>query len=226
MSPSEIVARARSLGLNLIAISDHNSALNSTALRDVCDRFDDIFCLYAVEMTSVEEVHVLALFDDLKAILDLSDFLYDVLADIPNNPDRFGDQVYVNADNEICGECEKYLNGALSLSMDELLMEIHSRGGLFVPAHIGRPSFSIMSQLGFLPEADYDALEQHFSYIRDKRYDGLTVSAGGHVCTTSSDAHYPGDIGRGYIEFEADSPCIDSLRDVFRRSGVVCRFSA
>jgi len=223
MAPSAIVERARAAGLNAIAITDHNSALNSTALHDVCSRYDNFFCLYGMEMTSVEEVHLLALFDDHKSALDFGEFLYPMLADIPNNPDRFGDQVYVNADNEICGECDKYLVGALSCSMDELLVETHARGGIFIPAHIERPSFSIMSQLGFVPQGDYDALEQHYHYIKNNNYDGISLNAGGHPCTTASDAHYLDDIGRGFIEFEADRLTVAGLCDSLRRGGVVCR---
>lgn len=225
MSPLDIVNKARSKGLNAIAITDHNSALNCPALHEVCGRFDDIYCLYGMELTSMEEVHVLALFDDVRAVLDYNDYVYSMLADIPNNPDRFGDQVYVNGDNEIMGECDKYLNGALSLTMEELLLETHSRGGLFIPAHIDRPSYSVMSQLGFLPEADYDALEQHFSFIRDNKYDGLPVSVGGHTCTTASDAHYIDDIARAFIEFESEDLSISSLRNLLRANAVMCRLS-
>lgn len=222
MSPSVIVDRARSCGLNAIAITDHNSALNSPALRDICSEYDDITCLYGMEMNSIEEVHSLALFDDLQAVLDFSDCLYGLLVDIPNNPDRFGDQVYVNARNEILGECGKFLNGALSCTLEELLDETHKRDGLFIPAHIERPSYSIMSQLGFIPDYEYDALEQHNHFIREREIRGAVLHEGMYPCITSSDAHFPGDIGKGYIEFEAEELSIDEFRNALRGGKVRC----
>ncbi|MBN2435340.1 MAG: PHP domain-containing protein [Spirochaetes bacterium] len=219
MSPLDIVKIARDNGLNLIAISDHNSALNCPALKKVCEQYDDISCLFGIEVTSVEEVHNLTLFDDLEAVLDFGSFLYERLDTIPNNPEAFGDQVYVNEKNEIIGEVDKYLAGATSLSVEELLVEVHNRGGLFIPAHVDRASYSLTSQLGFIPDNPYDALEFSKFYYRDQAVGSnnqSVINSGDYPHITNSDSHYPDTVGMVYTEFDIEFPSINCIRDALK----------
>jgi PHP family Zn ribbon phosphoesterase len=215
MSPRDIVMKARQAGLNLLAISDHNSALNCSALNKVCEEFEDISCLFGIEVTSVEEVHNLTLFDDLQAVLDFGSFLYERLGTIVNDPLAFGDQVYVNDQDEILGEVENYLGGATSLSVEELLKEVHSRGGLFIPAHVDRASYSLSSQLGFVPMNEYDALEFSKHYYKRKAIGedpDLVMNSEIYPHITNSDSHYLESVGIVYTEFDIEKPSIANIR--------------
>ena len=130
MSPSAVVDRAVSAGLGLIAITDHNSALNCPALERICSSRDDICAFYGMEITSMEEVHLLALFDTADAAVDFGAFIYSHLPDIPNDPERFGDQVYVDEEENILGEVERYLGTAVNLSIDDIGAHTHVRGAV------------------------------------------------------------------------------------------------
>jgi len=208
MSPSALAATAAGRGIDLLALTDHNSSKNGPAFRDACRR-EGIAPIFGMEVTSREEVHLLALFGSLEAALDLDQFIYELLPAIPNDPERFGDQVIVDVDEVILGEVEKFLLPAVDLGIDEIGEEIHAREGLFVPAHVDRSSYSMLSQLGFLPAGAYDGVE-------------ITkwpppAGAEGYALMTDSDAHYLEDIARRSFTFEADSPSFPALRDALLR---------
>jgi len=195
MSPLRIVNEAEERGINIIAIADHNSAKNCPAFHAICNK-RGIAHVFGVEATSMEEAHILCLFDTLDTVMDFDNFLYSSLPDIPNNPERFGDQVYVDEYEQIEGEVEKYLNSALDLSIDTIKDEVIKRNGLYIPAHIDKPMFSIPAQLGFLPEDNYSAIE----ISREQEL----KSAKGYPVITNSDAHYPEDIGKKYTNINVE----------------------
>ena len=62
MTPERIINRAVDRGLDIIAISDHNSAENLGVAMEIASR-SSIAVLPSIEITSSEEVHVLAIFD-------------------------------------------------------------------------------------------------------------------------------------------------------------------
>lgn len=158
MSPNEIALEAKRRGLDVIALTDHNTALNTPAFRTACNRAG-IFGIYGIEITSSEEVHVLALFKTPELAMEMGKLVYESLISSPNDPEKWGDQVYLDDDENILGELDKYLTGGASLySMTELQQMTEERGGMFIPAHIDKPQFSIKSQLGFLPDDKYTAV--------------------------------------------------------------------
>ncbi len=191
MSPAAIAAAVKKARLDLASIADHNSALNCPAFSDAC-RKEGLWAMFGLEVTSMEEAHLLCIFETVDKALEFGDFIYARLPDIPNNPEIFGDQVYVDENDNILGEVEKYLGSAVSLSIDEIKDEVFSQSGLFIPAHIDKPVFSITSQLGFLPDDDYTAVEV-FNPAQAGNYSEK------YSVITSSDAHYLEDIGKKYL---------------------------
>jgi hypothetical protein len=158
MSPKAIARAARLAGIGLAALSDHNSALNCPAFIEACAE-EGIMGLAAMEAESAEEVHCLLVFPSPEAALDMGELAYRLLPDIRNDPARHGDQVAVDRTEAIIAMPEKRLANALPLGLDALRAEARARGALFIPAHVDRPSFSLTSQLGFIPMGDYDAIE-------------------------------------------------------------------
>ena len=203
MSPALIAEKAAAAGLAAAAVTDHNSALNCRAFETCCRR-RGILPVFGMEVTSIEEAHVLCLFGSPDPAEELGRLVYERLPDIPNIPEKFGDQVFVDADENILGEVDKYLVSAAEISLDELLETVHGLGGLFIPAHIDKPVFSIPSQLGFLPDMDYDALETTTI--------PCPVETSGHVLIRNSDAHYPDDIAGRYTVYRTDDLSFDSIR--------------
>jgi predicted metal-dependent phosphoesterase TrpH len=158
MSPLAIIQQAKIKELDIIGICDHNSAENIPALKQAAEDYE-ICLLPGMEVTSIEEVHILALFDAIESALQLQEIIY---ANLPgeNDEDTFGMQVIVNVHGEILGFNKKLLIGASNLTVDETVRTIHSLNGLAIAAHIDRDSFSLISQLGFVPEKlELDALE-------------------------------------------------------------------
>jgi PHP family Zn ribbon phosphoesterase len=210
-SPTAIVERAVAAGLDLIALTDHNSALNCPTFSEAAARAG-IGAVYGIEATSREEVHVLCLFETVEAAVALGERIYAALPDIPVIPERFGDQVYVDTEEMILGEVEKHLIYAADYSIDELLEMTTAAGGLFIPAHIERPMNSIFSQLGFLPDAPYHAVEVTKWPTRlDTR--GLPV-------VSDSDAHFLDGIGQRSFTFEAERADFAGLRAALEAGAV------
>jgi hypothetical protein len=187
MSPSLLARRARERGVSILALSDHNAALNCPAFAEACAR-EGLAPLFGIEACSREEVHVLCLFGGLEAALDFGELLATALPGLPNDPERLGDQVVVDVDENVLDQPQSWLGAALALGLDEIGAAAAARGALVVPAHVDRPLFSVSSQLGFLPEGPWAAVEA----LRDV---GPALS-GGRAVISGSDAHVPVHIGR------------------------------
>jgi PHP family Zn ribbon phosphoesterase len=208
MSPTAIVQRALQVGLNAIAISDHNCAFNLPAFSSVCRRYG-IECLFGLEITTIEEAHMLCLFDHLDAAMELGERVYESLPDIANRPERFGDQPIVDENDVVLGFADKFLISASSFGVGALLETVHALGGLFVPAHIDRAVFGIISQLGFLPEEDFDAVELTAH--------GKSSLARHYPILRNSDSHQLSAIGTGFSEFEVESLSVSDIRGALSR---------
>ena len=66
MTPANIVGMAAVMGLELIALTDHNSAKNCPAFLKMAEEYG-ILALPGMELTTEEEVHVVCLFSELDA---------------------------------------------------------------------------------------------------------------------------------------------------------------
>jgi len=207
MSPRTIVSTAVREGLHLIALTDHNTTRNIPAFAAACAR-EHLPALYGCEVTSVEEVHVLALFAEPQTAIRFGDEVYASLPHDRRDPERFGDQVVVDEEETIVETLDSYLIAATPFPLDEIGRRIHAAGGLYIPAHIDRSAFSVWSQLGFLPADDYDAVEITGA-------DGR-IEAGTYPRICSSDAHQPEAIGRRWIEYEGAAPRFETLVTAMR----------
>ena len=193
-SPIAIARTAAERGIDLVALTDHNSARNAPAFAEACRRYG-VMALFGTETTTREEVHVLSIFSTVSAAEEWGAWVYRRLPDFRHDPERFGDQVVVDADENILDFEERYLIPAIDASIEEIVAETLARGGLVIPAHIDRPANSLLSQLGFLPDDAYSALEiTRWPPAVDPR---------GHTLICDSDAHFLDDIGRRTFSFES-----------------------
>jgi PHP family Zn ribbon phosphoesterase len=220
MSPRAIAARAKLLGLDLICITDHNSALNSSSAARACASAG-VRCLFGMEVNTREEVHALAYFDGLEQVKELDKFIDQRLPDLKNNPELFGDQAIADENDIVLGQHEKILSSAANVGLEELRDRVLAMGGLFVPAHIDRPRNSIISQLGLLlPDEKYSAVEVHKSvYLRGlKRPETFA-----YPVVSNSDAHYLSDIGIVYNEIELADFSLSALRAALEKKAVIVK---
>jgi PHP family Zn ribbon phosphoesterase len=197
MSPQVILRAAKKKEIDIIGVCDHNSSENSRAVMNAAKKMD-IIVFPGMEVTSQEEVHVLALFDEIENALKLQEHVY---ANLPgeNDEDAFGMQVIVNEKEEVLGLSNKLLIGATTIPLEKIIKIIHSLNGIAIASHIDRESFSLISQLGFIPDnLELDALEISASITPQearKRY------SENYPITCSSDAHYPDDVGKAFTSF-------------------------
>lgn len=212
MSPGEIVKQAKIKKIDIIGICDHNSAENVPAVMKAAKNLP-ISILPGIEVTSQEEVHILALFDNFNNALKLQEYVYDNLPG-ENDEEAFGMQVIVNEKAEVLGFNNKLLIGATTVSLEKIIRIIHNFSGIAIASHIDRESFSIISQLGFVPEnLEIDALEisPNMAFEEAKKR-----FKNNYPLTCSSDAHYPNDIGKGFTSFLLKDGTVAEIKKALR----------
>ena len=213
MCPRAVVDKSIAQKLDIIAVCDHNASENVQFVLKSAEG-KPLTVLPGMEVTSREEVHVLALFDTLGDLMKIQDIVYDHLSGA-NREEVFGYQTIVNDLDEIEGFNKRFLLGATELSLHEIIHHIHSFGGLAIASHIDRESFSVISQLGFIdPHMPFDALEvTRRTGIRGARLKYPELSRCSFV--ESSDAHFIRDIGQGATTMFLETGTISELKMAF-----------
>jgi hypothetical protein len=199
MCPRAIVETSLERGLDMIAVCDHNSAENTgAAIR--AGELQGLNVLPGIEINSREEVHSLAIFPSVIQALAMQEIIYMNLQGT-NRPELFGDQVVANEFDEVEGFNDRFLIGATQLSLHRVVNEVHKLGGLSIASHVDRPSYSVISQLGFIPpDLKVDALE-----VSDSAKAAAAKTDWGRgpnaPVVTFSDAHTPESIGSSCTVF-------------------------
>lgn len=203
MTPNNIVNMALLKGLDIIALSDHNSAGNLRAVAKAAG--SRLLVIPAIEVESAEEVHIVCYFPSVDRAEQFSEELKAQLPPIENRPDIFGRQLYLNEQDEVTGEEHQLLVCASGLSIEQVFSLTANYGGASVPAHIDRSSSSILSNLGFIPpDLPVSALE-----ITAKKRAELEQKYAGFRILTNSDAHYLEDIAEPEFILDLEEKSID-----------------
>ena len=199
MSPRAIASSLASHHVSLAALTDHNTALNCPAFGAACREFG-IVPLFGIEAQGQEECHILCLFAGIENALKLGAELYELMPPVMNRPEKMGDQVYVDENEDIIGEVDKYLITSADIGLEELGKRVIELGGIVIPAHVDRPSFSLSSQLGFIVDGPWAALE--VTRMPDRSVPENTLDTRGYPLITSSDAHFCEHIGRRSFDLD------------------------
>jgi len=214
MIPPFIVQKALEIGLNLIAITDHNASENVPAVIKAAEG-SELTVLPGMELQTEEEVHVLCLFDSMNQLNKLQELVDKTLPDVKNNIEFFGEQFIVDHTGEFIRRKERLLINSTQLSFDEAFHAVTELGGLFIPAHVNRQAFSLIDHLGFVPpDLDIDALEvsRHIS-LEDAKTKFPQIKR--FPLIQSGDVHYIDDF-LGVNQFIIEKPTIDELKQAFR----------
>ncbi len=202
MSPRAIVERALELGLDMIAVTDHNSVENGLCAAGLGSRLG-LAVICGMEAQTREDVHLLCLFPGPGQAEAFHGEVYPLLPDVPNNPDYFGDQVVVDCDNEILRFEPRLLLNGLDAGIEELVALVRSFGGFAIPAHVESPQFGLLPSLGFVPPELEDCPLEIACGSSCEGAVSAYPSLAGRRLVKNSDAHYLVDIGRAYTVYDA-----------------------
>ena len=203
MSPVNIVEEAARKHIDILGITDHNSTKHGVLIKQLAEK-KGIFVLCGAEVTTKEDIHCLTFFETVEALTDFQDFLEAHLKYVKNKPEIFGYQVVVDEHDNIIEEVDTLLISALDQTIDQVEQKVHKLGGLFIPAHIDRPAYGLIGQLGFVPPGmAADAFEISGYTNCEEMIDKYKYLAG-YTFIKNSDAHIPEQLGTRYNLLEME----------------------
>jgi hypothetical protein len=193
MTPNNIAGMAALKGLNLLALTDHNSCKNCPAFFEAC-RSQGIVPIAGMELSTAEDIHIICMFPELDDAMAFDKEIESHLMGIDNRPDIFGYQLITDGDDEIIGEFDKLLISATDLWLRDALELVEKYGGYARPAHIDRESNGIVAILGGLPQEYGFTCFEFNSAENIGRYRERFPFIGEDNILVCSDAHHLWDI--------------------------------
>ena len=217
MTPYNLVNMAKIMGLDAIALTDHNTCLNCEAAMKA-GKEAGILVIPGMELCTDEEVHVVCLFPALDNAMAFSEYVRERIPSVENRPQIFGDQFIMDDKDNVLGQENLLLTTATNVSLDKVPEIIKEFSGVAFPAHIDRSSYSVISNLGMIDEymgfttAEITKKADKSEYM--KKYPVLEKMN----ILTSSDAHYLENIGECGGKINADSLGIDKILSILSKS--------
>lgn len=187
MTPCNIAGLAALNGLNIVALTDHNSGKNCPAFYKAAKNYG-VIPVAGMELTTAEDIHLVCLFPTLEDAMNFSDEIDKRRIRVKNRKDIFGDQLIMDEEDNVLGEEEDLLPNATTVSLDEAPTLVEKHNGVCYPAHIDREANGIIAILGELPKTpEFSSVEIHDrentdAYVKEHNLEGKTV-------VVSSDAH-------------------------------------
>lgn len=218
MTPATVAGMCRLAGLDAAALTDHNTCGNCPAFCAAAEHYG-LLALPGMELCTLEEVHVVCLLPDLDRATAFQKEVYARLPGLPNDPDIFGPQVYMDEEDNILGAEKRMLAGAAAISVDEVSALTARYGGVAWPAHIDRPSFSLLSNLGLWDPA----LGFPLAEVSRQCPAGFLEGRGdlkGVRTITGCDAHYLEQIDPARQSMEVPARSREAVLAWLRRGGV------
>lgn len=201
-TPNNIAGMGVLNGLNIMALTDHNTTKNCPAFFAAAKR-NGIIPIAGMELTTAEDIHVVCLFEELSQAMSFNELVEQRRVLIKNRTDIFGNQIICDDNDEVIGHEDNLLPNATTISIDESLGLVSRFGGIAYPAHIDRDANGILATLGFFPpEPKFKCVEFHSPEKADEliKLHGIQDKK----VIVSSDAHYLWDIKEHKEYFEID----------------------
>ena len=214
MIPPLIVRQARRIGLGLIAITDHNACANAEAVIQAAAG-TGLHVLPGMELQTREEVHVLCIFDEVSQCVEWQRQVFALLPPLANREETFGAQYVVDADGEWVRTEERLLATAADISLEQAVSGAHALGGLVIPAHVDRPAFSLLANLGFVPpDLEADALEVTSRFVPETGF-AKWPQLERWPLVVNGDAHQLSEMKNRTL-FKVESPSVREIALAFR----------
>jgi len=213
MSPGAVVRRCREVGLDIVAIADHNTAGNVARATAESARGPTTgpVVIPGMEVCTSEELHVLTLLPDLACAAQWDAVVRRALAPGENVPEVFGEQWVQDASTGAIRSDTGLLAAPTRLPLAYVVSQVTALGGACIPSHVDRTAFSIFSQLGFIPQGlDIAGLEVSRAISRKQAVLRLPEIAG-YGLISSSDAHSLDEIGLGCSLLWIEEPTVAEI---------------
>ena len=193
MTPNNIVNMAQLNGLELIALTDHNTAGNVRSVM-ACAKDTSLCVVPGMELETVEEAHFVCLFPTIEKAEAFEVCIKPFFLPIEIRADIFGEQVYMNAQDEIVGYETQLLTTALTCSIYEAAPIVQELGAVVMPAHVDKDAYSVISNLGFVPEdLGFTSLELSKNITKEEALSRWPYLEN-YRLLTDSDAHFLWDM--------------------------------
>ena len=214
MTPHHIVMRAAQYGISMLAITDHNASGNILAALEAGQKYG-VKVLPGMEVECAEEAHIVVIFDTWEQMTGWQKIIDQARSTLPpNNEKKFGKQFVVDAEDNFIREEKRMLFGACQLKATDVINQSKSRGALVFAAHVDRPSYSLLGQLGFIGEdLQVDAVEISRQSIGELKEKKLKSLVGNRPYMTNSDGHTILDFIQGPKNIlELKEPSIEEIK--------------
>lgn len=210
MTPANIVGMAALKGLDVIAVTDHNSCKNCPAVLHFAKEYG-VLALPGMEICTREEVHAVCLFSTLESAMEFDEYVYERLMPFPNREEVFGKQEIYNKEDTVCGTVPYLLINGADISFDGLWELVRSYEGVMFPAHIDKSSNSLISNLGFVPPGSQftTAEVKDLSGLHDLKQRNPYLE--GCRIINNSDAHRLEDIHEPRLTVEAEEKSMEAV---------------
>ena len=196
MTPRNIVRHAVLHGIDIVAITDHNACDNVVAAL-VAAQGTNVVILPGMEVETKEEVHLIVLFEKMRQLKVWEQFVRENMSGKLNDEKRFGAQFVVDAEDELISVKPELLLTSLRVGITEVSQKVYELGGICIASHVDRPSYSLLSQLGFIPP-DIRLAAVEVSRLTSPKEAVIRFPAIGNLpIITSSDAHIMDDFIKG-----------------------------
>ena len=207
MTPNNLVNMAKLLGLDVIALTDHNTSRNCAAAMAV-GREIGLTVIPGMELTTAEDIHAVCLFPTLEKAMAWDEYVDSHRIKIRNRPDIYGRQVMMNENDEEVGELEHLLLPATEIPIISAYKTVKTFGGVCFPAHIDRDSLSVLSVLGEIDPACGFKTAELADKTKLEQLGKLHPILDTMHIITDSDAHYLENMrdAENFLEAEDNTP--------------------
>ena len=210
MTPWNLVGMAKVKGLDVIAVTDHNTAKNTPEAVNAGKEYG-VQVIPGMEVTTREEVHMLAYFEHVDDALAFGEVIYAHLPAILNREGLFGNQIVIGEGDEPAGREERLLLNATDLSVDDICALASRFHGVCLPAHINRGANGMIGALGLMPLLPAYPVVEVYSRIPCPAY-----AQKDRVILHSSDAHRLEDIAERDFALDMPQPTAQAVMDYLR----------
>lgn len=203
MTPNNIAGMGALAGLQIMALTDHNTCKNCPAFYKAAKK-NGIIPIAGMELTTAEDIHIVCLFPTLEDAAGFDQFVDTQRIRIQNRPDIFGEQQIMNENDEIIGHEEFLLSNATMLTIEQVPEAVSRFNGVCYPAHIDREANGVIATLGTFPEEPYFSCAEFHDKQKQEEYKERYPLVGEKTLLVSSDAHYLWDIRDKDAFFDID----------------------